>query len=237
MLSLDRQNERREQYRALQPGWQPATEQFAAHVRRHLTPTARVLDVGCGRGGVVEQLDHPLARMVGVDPDWQSLREHRLPLPRAVAAGERLPLPSGRFALAYAAWVLEHLAQPQRDLAEIARILQPGGVFVFITPNRRHPLMGVSRVIGRTRRLQQALVRLAYGRAGDDTFPTYYRANSVPAVQALAAGVGLEVAALDAVADPTYLAFSDGLFRLLCRLERHIPPDAKLHLVGVLRKK
>ncbi|MEZ4595238.1 MAG: class I SAM-dependent methyltransferase, partial [Chloroflexota bacterium] len=85
MLSLDRQNAWREAYRASHPGWQPATELYADLVRQQLTPEARVLDIGCGRGGLVEQLEHPRENVVGIDPDWLSLREHRLNLTSAVA--------------------------------------------------------------------------------------------------------------------------------------------------------
>ena len=70
MLTLDRQNALREAYRIMRPGWQPATERFAALVRTHLSPDSRILDLGCGRGGLVEQLNHPLAQIVGIDPDW-----------------------------------------------------------------------------------------------------------------------------------------------------------------------
>ena len=65
MLSLDRQNKLREQYRQMHPTWRPATEVFADLVRAQLRPESRVLDVGCGRGGLVEQLEHPLPQVVG----------------------------------------------------------------------------------------------------------------------------------------------------------------------------
>ena len=77
MLSLDRQNELRQQYQQQNPDWRPATEIYANLVREWLRPSALVLDIGCGRGGLVEQLEHPLSQTVGIDPDWQSLVEHR----------------------------------------------------------------------------------------------------------------------------------------------------------------
>ncbi|MFW6098202.1 MAG: methionine biosynthesis protein MetW, partial [Chloroflexota bacterium] len=85
MLPLDRQNTLREQYRRRHPQWRPATEVYAELVRQNLRPDSRVLDLGCGRGGLVEQLEHPLRLIAGVDPDHRSLREHRLPLPCARA--------------------------------------------------------------------------------------------------------------------------------------------------------
>lgn len=236
MLSLERQNELRASYRARHPGWAPATEVYAGLVRQYLPADGRLLDLGCGRGGLVEQLEHPLARMVGIDPDWHSLREHRLALPRAAGLSGALPLAGGRFDVVAASWVWEHLAAPEKDFAEVARVLAPGGVSVFITPNARHPLVALNRVVGRLGRVQAAVVRRLYGRAGADTFPAYYRANDAARLQRLAAGAGLTLAAVTAVADPTYLAFAAPLVGMAERFERRLPPDRAIHLVGVLRK-
>ena len=236
MLSLEQQNAWREQYRALNPGWRPATEVYADMVRSYLRPSARVLDLGCGRGGLVEQLEHPLQQVVGVDPDWQSLREHRLPLPRAVAVSEALPLADGCVDVAFASWLLEHLARPSFTFAQLSRVLRPGGVFVFITPNKRHPLSGLNSFLGQFSRLQSALVERLYGRAGTDTFPTYYRANAPATLRQLAGAQKLETIALQAIPDPTYLAFRPLLFRLTMRFEARLAADRQLHLVGCLRR-
>jgi SAM-dependent methyltransferase len=234
MLSLDEQNRLRETYRAEHPGWQPATEVYAALVRFYLQPESRVLDLGCGRGGLVEQLDHPLSAMVGIDPDLASLREHRLPLPRVQATSAFLPLLRHTIDLAFASWLLEHLPQPGRDFAELARVLRPGGAFVFVTPNRRHPLALLNRLLGRAGQGQRWLVSRLYGRPGGDTFPAYYRANSPATIAALAAANGMRVARLETVEDPTYLAFTPALFRLAQRLGERLPPDRRLHLAGAL---
>ncbi|MEM9773061.1 MAG: hypothetical protein AAF902_00670 [Chloroflexota bacterium] len=86
MLSLDKQNELREEYRQLRPDWRPATELYADLVRSHLTPTSELLDLGCGRGGLIEQLVDThgrdlLTRTIGVSlnarlkvGDWESTR-------------------------------------------------------------------------------------------------------------------------------------------------------------------
>lgn len=225
----------REQVRLRNPGWQPATERFAALVRAEMRPATRLLDLGCGRGGLVEQLDHPLNQMIGVDPDWQSLREHRLMLPRVAALGA-LPFASASLDLVYASWVLEHWADPARDLREIARVLRPGGAFVFITPNRRHPLVALNRLIGAAGRLQTALVTALYGRAATDTFGVHYRANSRRRLGALAQTAGLTLERLEPISDPTYLAFNALLFHLSLTLERRLPSENHVHLVGAMRR-
>lgn len=236
MLSLDQQNAYRQQYQAQNPGWQPATEAFADAVRERVHPTARVLDLGCGRGGLVEQLS-PRPLMVGVDPDMESLASHRLPqLPRAAAFSHALPFENDIFDVVYATWLLEHLDLPEQTLSEVGRVLRPGGVFVFITPNARHPLSTFNRNLGRLGRWQQALVNRAYGRAGGDTFPTRYLANTVEDLQRLARRAGLSLAHLAAIPDPTYLAFTPTLFKLMSRAESYLPADRHIHLVGVMEK-
>lgn len=235
MLSLEKQNELRERYRRQRPGWRPATETYSELVRTYLGPGDLLLDLGCGRGGLVEQLTHPLSQVMGVDPDLTSLREHRLPLPRAQAFSHRLPFAADTFDLIFASWLLEHLPEPDQDFKEVARVLRPGGIFIFITPNRRHPLSLFNHLLGRLGHVQGWLVRGLYGRAAADAFPTYYRANSRRDLEQLAAASNLRLERLQTVADPTYLAFTPALFELMQRLEAQIPDERGLHLVGALR--
>ena len=165
-----------------------------------------------------------------------SLREHRLALPRVVAFSEALPLASGRFDLVYASWVLEHVAEPAALLQAIGRILKPGGYFIFITPNKRHPLIAVNRLLTRLGRWQTALVDRLYGRAAADTFPAYYRANDPAGLHQLAQQTGFELATLEGIPDPTYLAFNQALFRTAIWLEEGMLRDRPVHLVGALHK-
>jgi SAM-dependent methyltransferase len=230
-LSLDRQDTYRERYRARHPNWRPATEVYESLIRQRLRPGACLLDLGCGRGGVLEQLGDAVARPIGLDPDWPSLREHRLPgLPRAVALAEALPLCDECVDLLVCSWVFEHLADPARALREIRRVLRPGGCLVFLTPNASSLVVRLNRLL---RPLQRALVPRLYGRVEADTFPVLYRINTLPQIAALAAGARLNCDLLRRVEDPTYLAFNPFLFRLSVTLARITPP---VHIVGVLSK-
>lgn len=238
MLSLDNQNAWRERYRQENPGWRPGTEVYATLVREHLRPDNRVLDLGCGRGGLVEQLAEAgfdPGRVVGVDPDWFSLAEHRLPLmPRVQALSDGLPFAAGRFDLIFASWLLEHLPAPQNDFRQIGRLLRPGGVFVFITPNQQHPLSAANRLFGRWERRQGQLVERLYGRVAADTFPTYYRANSAADLSRLAALGEMRVKYIQAIGDPSYLAFNALFFRVSCLFDKLLPAGRQIHLVGCL---
>jgi len=201
------------------------------------------LDIGCGRGGLVELLHGQVALAVGADPDQRSLIEHRAPAVRRVAGlMEALPFPAESFDLVLCSWVLEHLSRPERAFAEVARVLKcpdpatdrTGGHFVFLTPNAWHPLTWANRFLGRVGGRQTRLVRRLYGRAEADTFPVLYRANTRRRIAQLARAVGLEPLAFYAVGDPTYLAFNEPLYRLAALLERLTPLWMKVHLVGDL---
>lgn len=234
MLSLFQQNLYRERYAAMRPGWRPATELYADLVRARLDEGKLALDLGCGRGGLVEQLgQEAAAKVVGVDPDWASLAEHRLPhLPRAAGVSLALPFAADSFDLVFCSWLLEHLADPAADLAEIGRVLRPGGSFFFVTPNRKHPLALLNRLLGGAAALQGRLVERFYGRAADDAFPTYYRANTVAKISRLGKAVGLTPAAFEIVVDPTYLVFRPWLFRPLVWVEERLPAGWGVHLIG-----
>jgi ubiquinone/menaquinone biosynthesis C-methylase UbiE len=238
MLDLDQQNNLRERYRQQQPNWQPATEFYAELVRRKLEPEGRVLDLGCGRGGLVEQLAHPLDQIVGVDPDIVSLSQHRLrgEMPLMAALSDKLPFHSGEFDLIFSSWVLEHLAEPQKVLKEVRRVLKPGGVFVFITPNKRHPLIGFNSLVNRFSNFQAELVKLFYGRVSADTFPAYYRANTSTDIRKLAVEVGLTLVVSQAIPDPTYMSLKPEWFDTAVWFDERLSDDRAIHLVGMIEK-
>ena len=172
---------------------------------------------------------------VGADPDWASLARHRDPAVRRVAAlSERLPFAAGAFDVVLASWVLEHLPQPERACAEIARVLKPGGRFVFLTPNALSPITVLNRLT--PQRIQGWLVERLYARAAADTFPLVYRANTPAALAALAAGSGFSTLSLSIISDPTYLAFNDLLFGWSVWLEKRLPANRYVHLVGEWRR-
>src|ERR1041384_7363657 len=91
----------------------------------------RILDVACGTGDGTAMLD-----AVGVDLSLQALRyARRYPAPYVAADATRLPF--GRvFDSVVSFETLEHVPDPERFVAECARVLKPGGVFIVSTPNR-----------------------------------------------------------------------------------------------------
>ena len=235
LLPLGVQNAYRERYRAIRPGWSSSGDQLEAMVRSHVTSSSRVLDLGCGRGGVVELLWRDVRLAAGIDPDAPSLASHRTAgMPVVRGLGESLPFVDSSFDLIVSLWVLEHLREPAATLSEVRRALAPGGHFVFVTPNLRNPLMLANRIGKALPGLQKRLVPRVYGRDEADTFPVQYRANTVEAIRSLASESGLEVYDLRVVADPTYLAMNSLMFRASVMSERLMPKGWGVHLLGDL---
>ncbi len=232
----DRLERYRRRYAALKPGWEHATARFQRRVAARLTPDSRVLDLGCGRGGVVERLG-AVGQWCGCDPDRCSLEDHRaVELPRSQVFSERLPFADAVFDVVIASWVLEHLPQPAVTWREIARVLRRGGRFLFLTPNRRHPIPRVSTFLTQFRVLQAPLVTAIYQRASADTFPVYYRANTFEALERLAVQTGLRLVQLEWIDDPSYFALTDAVFALSVCLETLLPATWRVHFVGEYKK-
>jgi SAM-dependent methyltransferase len=231
LLSLDRQNAYRARYAAAHPGWQPSGPIYESIVRRYAVPGARWLDVGCGRGGIVELLGPQVALCAGIDPDHTSLREHRADCTRLTTGTlEALPYASGSFDLMTCAWVIEHLRKPELALAEARRALRPGGHFVFLTPNALNYVAWLNRLT--PAKLQRALVQRLYHRDEGDTFPVYYRANTPAQLDQLLTQCGLRRVELRLVGDPTYVAFNRVLFALGGWIEKVLPPHWRVHIIG-----
>lgn len=103
----------------------------------------RVLDVGCGGGFTCEFLARRGAQVWGVDqsqPCIAAARDHArrvdLPITYAQGVAEQLPLPANHVDVVVCVDVLEHVVNPARAVAEISRVLKPGGLFCFDTLNR-----------------------------------------------------------------------------------------------------
>ena len=103
----------------------------------------RALDVGCGGGFLAEEFAALGCQVTAVDPSPVSIDAARghavarsLDIDYRVGAGERLPFQDSAFDLAYCCDVLEHVSDLARVVSETARVLKPGGLYLFDTINR-----------------------------------------------------------------------------------------------------
>ena len=204
-----------------------------------LTQEMTVLDLGAGSGNV-EYMNFKghVAKMCGVDLDPRVVDNPMLDEGR-IADGGAIPYGDGVFDLVFCDNVLEHLDDPIGIFREVARVLKPGGLFLFKTPNKWHYMPSISRA---TPHSFHRFVNRLRGRAETETFPTRYRANTKPDVIRLADQSGLSVRDIQRVEGrPEYLRMAWPFYLAGTAYERLVnahPVFAPLRvlLIGTLQK-
>lgn len=102
-----------------------------------IPPSAQVLDVGCGTGSNLRLLvELGFGDVTGLDRSEDAIRwcrEKQLP---PVERGDlcALPFPEDHFDLVLATDVLEHIDEPDAGVAELRRVLRPGGTLIVTVP-------------------------------------------------------------------------------------------------------
>lgn len=100
----------------------------------------RILVDGCGVGSYLFRLMGDAQLAVGLDIEHErALEAHQKATSVLCGNGEILPLPEAAFDLVLSHEVIEHVGDDQAALAEIVRVLKPGGRLVLFCPNRGYP--------------------------------------------------------------------------------------------------
>ena len=111
------------------PAWQ--RHRSAYHLAAHYLPQSLVLDVGCGVGHSFPALNRPT---VGVDLFPGALKGQ--PRPTAAADLRALPFRTASVRGLMSSHSIEHVPDPERGVAEFARVLTDDGTALVVTPNR-----------------------------------------------------------------------------------------------------
>lgn len=237
MLNLTRQEQIRDRYRRMKQDYRPALDIYLEAMNRLVTRDTCLLDAGCGPGGLVKHHE-PYARLVVGTDRYVTQFDEPAEIHTLVESDINvLPFASNSVDLITCSWVLEHLQTPQAVFDEVYRVLQPGGHFLFITPNALNYTVWLRRLI--PNRISKPIVKAIYGRDEDFINPTYYRANSFRAIERQLTQAGLRCERFEHISDPTYLAINELFFRLSVAVESLIDrfaPRTRVHLVGLYAK-
>lgn len=193
------------------PGLKYAHTIYEEVLKAHVSPGTRWLDLGCGhqllppwRAQQERLLASVPKTLIGIDSDAHSLAVHRSILQLVRGDISDLPFRDSSFDLATANMVVEHLDAPETQLREVARVLRPGGLFIFHTPNALAYATIAARAIPQAARYR--LARIIEGRDECDVFPTHYRINSTKRISAVAEALGFTVVQLRLVCSTAELA-------------------------------
>ncbi len=210
--------------RLIAPGLQYSQNLYEDVLKEYVIEGTEWLDLGCGhqilpgwRAEAEKRLVEKCRMVVGVDYSLGSLKNHENISLRIRGDITKLPFRDNSFGLVTANMVVEHLDDPATQFQEINRILKPGGIFIFHTPNNLGHATIMARMVPGA--LKDKLAYILDGRKEEDVFETHYKANTRKEIDDVARRTGFEVL-------KTKMLVSDAIFAI-------IPPLAVLELIWI----
>jgi SAM-dependent methyltransferase len=102
----------------------------------YITPETTLYDVGCGEKPFASFLKGKVAEHIGVDIDFGFYEKYYIDL---IGSADNLPIEDGSADAILSSQVIEHLPDPEKSIAEAARVLKPGG-FLFLSYPYLYPI-------------------------------------------------------------------------------------------------
>jgi len=166
---------------------------YEALIAGLIAPGTAWLDVGCGRElfpsnhALSEALSRRCARLTGLDPD-PTLQENEWVHDKVAGVIDDFD-GGGEFDVVTLRMVAEHVDDPERCVAAIARALRPGGIAVIYTVFGGSPMPLLTRLAPMS--LRHVVKSWLWGTQPKDTFPTRFRMNGRGKLARLFAGVSM----------------------------------------------
>lgn len=170
------------------------TVEFYGRVNALLRPDMIVLEIGAGRGAFLDEapgyrrslqlLQGKVRELIGIDVD-QAIELHpALDRRYVVDVSAPFPLPDSSVDMIVSDWVFEHVAEPNRFVTEIDRVLKPGG-WICARTNNKWGIVGLAARAVPNRLHIVALKWLQPTRKDIDVFPVVYKMNTPRMIRAL----------------------------------------------------
>lgn len=188
--------------------------------------SGRVLDAGCGTGGFLAVLGHarPDLARDGLEFSWPAARRAAVKSGARLARGSvnAMPYADAQFDAVVSADVLCHAAvAPARALADMGRVLKPGGRLVVNMPAYQWLSSAHDRRVHNARRVTAPALRAMLEKAGfADISVRYWNTLLLPVMIVQRKLLALGSAGSDVAVFPPWL---DAIFRAMTTVERHLP--------------
>lgn len=188
-----------------------ATNEYSDRLGVLVQPGSTILHAGCGWDkNTISHRFKDRCKVIGVDLDSRvgAMFHSEFHL----AALESLPFDADTFDTIFSEYVFEHLAEPERVLREMKRVLRSSGTILILTPNYYSYKTLVARLT--PQKFHLIMGRHRYGPGHEaDMYPTLFRCNTKAQFEALARRSGLKLTSFRLVTNgPTWFERIPGLF-------------------------
>lgn len=201
-------------------GWMDGTSEFHTLCTQQLRANSGILEVGAGPSNQTSRFLATRGRLFGIDID-AAVKSNEFLEEAYVIIDDRYPFPNLTFDACISDCVLEHVQHVDAHLREVFRVLRPGGVYVFRTPNRFRYVTLVAKysptwfheiIANRLRTLPET---------SHDPYPTYYYLNSKRSIVRATQRNGFTLDVLRLIEkEPSYGMSSRALFMSFLAYER-----------------
>lgn len=120
-------------------------DEFLLKLKNYSSQARTILECGCGSASILEKIWEREKSFYGIDISNLAIKlarkrlEKKTNIKLSVADIERLPFEDNFFDLVYAATVVEHLANPEKALCEMIRVVKKNGYLLLMSPNFGSP--------------------------------------------------------------------------------------------------
>jgi SAM-dependent methyltransferase len=201
---------------------------FYGWMRRECAQPYRALNLGAGPGDLPGSENFTIRDMrcargivSGCDPDPEVLKNAQLDEALVMERPSVIPFPDESFEVVYSDYVLEHVEFPKLLVAEVWRVLKPGGSFFFRTPNAWHYVSIAALLLPHWVHRHVANRVRGLGADSHEPYPTFHRMNTRWILHRLCLGGGfrdMEVVMFEG--EPSYLVFNTAAFLMGVAYER-----------------
>jgi SAM-dependent methyltransferase len=217
---------------------------FYQRINALVSSSSVLIDFGAGCGAShyvsyrsrLRNFKGRVSKVVGLDVDPAVIANPSLDEAFLLDPDGRAPLPAGTADIIFSDYVFEHFRDPTQSVAEIDRLLKPGGWICARTPNRFGYIAVANRLI--PDQMSKVVLRILQPwRRSEHVFPAFYRLNTPGTLRKFFPPSRFEHFVYAWDADPLYHANSRILYLAFLALNYLTPPPLKPFLMIFIRKK
>lgn len=217
-----------QKYYYSKPRFVDGTTEFHRLCGRYIQDRSRILEIGPGPANRTSTYLSTIGPVIGVDVTAEIAYNAALSS-AYVTDNAVLPFGDKTFDACVSNFVVEHISDTRTHFCEVARVLKPGGVYCFRTPNLWHYVAMGARIVPYT--VHRRLANKLRGLAADahSPYPTFYRGNTSRSILALCHMAGLQTLEINVIEkEPSYGKAHAALFYAMMLYERVVNRSALL---------